>query len=442
MTKKIWIVAACGVVTWSAHARAQSGGPGAEAVLASQYVNADTGLTLEEAIARALTQEPTLRAVRTDVERVKGEQIQAGLHLNPSVSFMQQNEPGGTDSQSRVEMQWPLDLFRKSGRVAVAERELQATELSVSDRERLLAAEVRLKYGEVVAAIRDLSVSDDLVTATTRQIELLRARVDQGSTPPLERNMVEVELHRLEAERLLQAGQVDRAVIELKRLLGMRANDPLQLRDTLEQLVTIDTALPLRPDSTAVTIRPDVQEAEARIRVADAQMDRAQREGRFDLSLFGSYMRTDAAFPQLGLNAQGEVTPIRGVFHYVSAGAALSIPLRNQNQGAVASAKAERAGAAQRLSATQLTAEAEIAGARVRDDRARSAMAIFRGGARDLARQNLDVVRQTYELGRATVFDVLAEQRRYLDLEHAYSTALREAYDARTALRRARGDVR
>ena len=56
--------------------------------------------------------------------------------------------------------------------------------------------------------------------------------------------------------------------------------------------------------------------------------------------------------------------------------------------------------------------------------------------------QNLDVVSQTYELGRATVFDVLAEQRRYLDFEHAYSNALREAYDARTALRRALGDVR
>ena len=89
-----------------------------------------------------------------------------------------------------------------------------------------------------------------------------------------------------------------------------------------------------------------------------------------------------------------------------------------------------------------MTAEAEIAAATARDDRARSAIAVYRGGARDLARQNLDVVTQTYELGRATVFDVLAEQRRYLDFERAYSNALREAYEARTALRRALGDVR
>jgi cobalt-zinc-cadmium efflux system outer membrane protein len=150
----------------------------------------------------------------------------------------------------------------------------------------------------------------------------------------------------------------------------------------------------------------------------------------------------DAGFPQLGLDAQGELTRVRGLFHYVNAGVALSVPLRNQNQGQLAAAQAERAGAAERLNAAQLTAEAEIAAAIARDERARSAVAIYTGGARDLARQNLDVVGQTYGLGRATVFDVLAEQRRYLDFEHAYSNALREAYDARTALRRALGGVR
>jgi cobalt-zinc-cadmium efflux system outer membrane protein len=436
------MVTACGLLIGSANVRAQSRAPNLSPPLASQYVNAETGITLDEAIARALAQEPTLRATRTDVDVAKGDQVQAALRPNPTVSFMQQLQPGGTDSQTRIEMVWPLDLFRKTGRVAVADQAVQAAELSISDRERLLAADVRTKYGEVVAAVRDLSVGDDLVATMTRQAEVLRARVEQGGTAPLERNMVEVELRRLEADRLLQAGRVDQAAIELKRLLGMSANASLQLRDTLEQLALREVAQPLRPAGTAVSIRADVQEAEVRIRVADAQIDRAQRDGRFDVSLIGSYMRMDAGFPQLGLDAQGALTPIRGLFHYVSVGAALSLPLRNQNKGAVALAQAERAGAAARLNAAQLTAEAEIAAALVRDERAGRAIAVYVGGARDLARQNLDVVTQTYQLGRATVFDVLAEQRRYLDFERSYSNALREAYDARTTLRRALGDLR
>jgi outer membrane protein TolC len=285
-------------------------------------------------------------------------------------------------------------------------------------------------------------VSEDLVATTTRQAEIVRARVDQGSTAPLERNMVEVELRRLEADQFVQAGRVDQAAIELKRLLGMSANAPLQLRDTLEQLALREVAQPLRPAATAAATRADVQEAEARIHVADAQIDRAQRDGRVDMSLIGSYMRMDAGFPQLGLDTQGELTPIRGLFHYVSVGVAVSLPLRNQNMGAVASAQAERAGAAARLHAAQLSAEAEIAAAVARDQRAADAIAVYTGGARDLARQNLDVVGQTYQLGRATVFDVMAEQRRYLDFERSYSNALREAYAARAALRRALGDSR
>lgn len=442
MTRYLWIVTACSTLIWTADVRAQSTAPDLREALAPQYVNAETGMTLDEAITRALAQEPTLRATRTDVDAARGMQRQAGLHPNPSVSFMQQQEPGGTDNQSRVEMQWPLDLFRKAGRVAVADRELEATERRVADHERTLAADVRVKYGEVVAGVRDLAVSDDIVATTARQYDLLRARVEQGGTPPLERNMVDVQLRRLQADRLLQAGRVEGEIAELKRLLGLPATALFQLHDTLEQLVERDTAAPARTEPNAVDNRSDVQEAEARVRVADAQIDRARREGRFDLSLVGSYMRMDTTFPQLGFSPQGGLTPVHGLFHYVSAGAALTVPLRNRNEGAVAAAEAERTGATARLTAAQLTAQAEIAASTARDERARAAVAVYRQGARELARQNLDVVTQTYELGRATVFDVVAEQRQYLELERAYTNALREAYDARTALRRARGEVR
>src|SRR4051812_43369355 len=230
MTKRLWIVTACAILAWSANGRAQSGVQSPPGPLASQYLNTETGITLAEATTRALAQEPTLRATRTEVDVARGGQVQSAAHPNPTLSFMQQLEPGGTDSQTRIELQWPLDLFRKTGRTAVADQELHAAEQGIADRERLLAADVRMKYGEVVAAVRDLSISDDLVATMTRQLDLLRARVEQGGTAPLERNMVEVELRRLEAERLLQGGQVDRVIIELKRLLGMRATVPLQLR--------------------------------------------------------------------------------------------------------------------------------------------------------------------------------------------------------------------
>ena len=41
--------------------------------------------------------------------------------------------------------------------------------------------------------------------------------------------------------------------------------------------------------------------------------------------------------------------------------------------------------------------------------------------------QNLAVVGQSHELGRVTVFEILAERRRYLDVERAYTEVLRAA---------------
>ena len=119
----------------------------------------------------------------------------------------------------------------------------------------------------------------------------------------------------------------------------------------------------------------------------------------------------------------------------------LTVPVLNRNQGEVAAARAEHAGAEAAYEAARLAADAERAAARARDERARQAVRAYTG-AQTLARQNLTVVGQSYELGRVTVFDVLAEQRRYLDVERAYTEALRTAYEARTALNRALGGVR
>jgi cobalt-zinc-cadmium efflux system outer membrane protein len=443
MTTRMAICSAMGVLVWTVGVNGQALSTVQSEALAPKYLDAVAGLTLPDAISRAVEREPAIRAARTETDVARGMRLQAALRPNPIASFMRQEEPAGTDNQTKVEVQWPLDLFRKPGRVAVAEREVEATEQAVADKERLLAADVRMNYGEVVAALRELTVSDELVAATVRQGALVGARVEQGSTPPLERNMVDVEMRRLEAERLLQAGKVEAALIALKRQLGVPAVERLQVRDTLESLVQSDVTLPPRfVGGPAVGTRPDVQEAEARVRVADARIDRARREGRLDISLFGTYMRMDAGFPQQGVNSRGDLERVRGRFHYVSGGAMVTVPLRNRNQGEIASAQAARLGADATLAAVQLTAQAEIAAATARDDYARRAMTVYAEGARPLARQNLEVVRQTYELGRATVFEVLNEQRRYLDLERAYTAALREAYEARTALRRALGDVR
>jgi len=441
MTARIVLSVLIATLLPAASTSAQS--PGGQAPLAGRFVDPANGLSLEQAIARAIEQEPSLRATRSQVELAQGTKSQASLRPNPSVSFEWRDEPGGTDHLATVGVEWPLDLFRRRARVAVAEREVTVAQLSVSDRERLLAAEVRGRYGEVLATIQDLALFDEVVAATQSQFDLLRSRVEQGASPPLERDLLDVELRRVQADRLLQAGRTEAAVFELKRALGMKADATLTMRDSFEALVQRESsvATEIRVASVTVERRADVREAAARVESAAAKIDRAEAEGRVDVSLFGNYMRMDAGFPQRGFAAGGSsVERVRGQFNYWSAGAMVTIPILNRNQGDAATARAERTGAAAAYDAARLAAEAELASARARDERAREAVKIYGTGA--LARQNLTVVGQSYDLGRVTVFEVLAERRRYLDVMRAYTETLRAAYEARTALNRAIGERR
>jgi len=405
------------------------------------FVDPASGLSLEQAIAQALAQEPLIRAARTTIDAARGMREQAGLRRNISTTAEFRGEPSGTDRQTMISVEWPLDLFRKEGRVGVAERELAAAELSVADRERVLAADVRARFGDALVAIRDLAVLDELIDVSRRQHELLRSRVDEGASPPLERDLVDVELRRLNVDRTLQLGRVERAMFELKRVLGASPDATIRLRETLEDLVNQESSAAPAP-AKAGEQRADVREAGARVAIADAKIDRAERDGRFDVSLFGGYLRMDAGFPQFGVSPAGTPERVHGLFHYITGGATVTLPLLNRNQGEVAAARAERAGAVALQEAAALSAKTEIAAARAVDQRAREAVLLFAGDGRKLARQNLAIVRQSYELGRTTIFEVVAEQKRYLDFERAYTETLRAAYEARTALNRALGESR
>jgi cobalt-zinc-cadmium efflux system outer membrane protein len=398
---------------------------------ATDFVDRTAGMSLDDAIARARQAEPSLRAARSALDVARGSRLQAGLRSNPSFSIERRQEPAGTDNQTSVAAEWPLDLFRRPGRVDVATQELAVAGFKVADSERLLTA------------ARDLQLLDEMVATTGRQHDVVRARVQEGASPALERDLLEVELRRLEAERLLQVGRTEAAMFELKRLLALAPDARLTVADTLETLV--HRARPMVPATgetpAAIEQRPDVREALARVAVAAARVRSAERNGRFDVKLFGSYMRMDAGFPQSAFAPAGGIERVRGVFHYATAGGMVTVPLFNRNQGEIAMARAEQSGASASSEAMRLRAATELAAARALDQRAQAAVTLFAGGAQALARQNLEVVRQSYHLGRTTVYEVLAEQRRYLELERAYTDALRRAYEARTALVLAGGEL-
>jgi len=394
--------------------------------------------TIEQLVTTALERSPELRAARTEIAAAGGQVTQAGLRPNPTLSASRMLMTG-EQHQTLVALEWPLDLYRRSARIGVAQDAVRLATLSIDDRQRILAASVREQAGRLLAARRNVEIMTEGLTAARRTRELLDSRVTEGEIPKIDANIAAVEAGRIEADLALAQADVEAAAIELRALVGLPANAPLVLRESLEDLVRAraDAAAPASIDA-----RADIQVATARVALADARVEQARRDGRVDVSLVGNYGREGYGFEQRGFDAAGRLVPVQGNFHSVEIGANLMLPLRNRNQGAVASAEAERSGEQQLLAARQLVAQAEIDAALVRDREAQRAVDMYATSIRDLARQNVDVQLEAYDLGRTPLTDLLAEQRRYLDVEAGYTAILSRAYDARVALRRARGEIR
>lgn len=408
----------------------------------SRYYDPNSGMSADEAVAYALSHNGELAAIRSEVDASRGLVQQAYLRPNPQLDFERKQQINGKDNDTMVGATLPLELGgRRSARILVAQRELELKETLLADRERLLAAEVCAKFGEALGELLKLGFTEDLLLTTDEGYRLVAARVTEGRTAPLEQNMVLVEVNRIRSIRESNQGKVEIAMLELRNLMGMRPEEPLRLRGNFDHLIE---PLPSVAISTEVALRerPDLQAARALENLAEARIAQARSEGRLNASITGKYELMNFGFPQRGFNESGQLVPIQGRFHSVAVGVTLDLPVRNRNQGTIAAAAAEKSAATQRREFAELTVQREVASAFARYQSSARAAEIYRVGVQGQANANLDVVRQTYELGSKSLLDVIAEQRRFIETQTGYIEALVNTYQARVEIERATASPR
>ena len=394
-------------------------------------------MTVDEVVTRALAENPELRAARADVEAAAGRLQQAGLRPNPMLDLGYQKALT-PDNNFMVGLTLPLDLNgRKDGRVGVAEREIALKRAQVLDRERRLRADVRVKAGELLAVRRNVRTTEELLQVNQDALRVVRDRVREGAAPALDESLQLVEVNRLEATGELLRSRVHVAALQLRSLAGMGPDELLTVRGDLPGPEPVwDRAEAQR---RAVAERPDLVAARAEVAMAAARIRKEQAEGRWDASVNVGYQRQDVGFALNGLTDRGGTRPIQDVFHYFGGGVSITLPVRNRNQGNVAAATAEARAAEHRLALAELVARQEVEAAFAQRAAAGRSLRLYEDGVRAVARRNLDVVRQTHALGRTTLLEVVAEQRRYLDIEVGYTEVLKQVYDTGVEIERTVG---
>jgi len=394
-------------------------------------------MTVDELIARALAAHPEIGATRLEVDAASARVQQAGLRPNPMLDVGGQKALG-PDNNLVVGVTLPLDLNgRKEGRVGVAERELDVRRAQLAERERRLRADLRMKASEVLAARRNLGTTRDLLETNRRAIDILRARVRQGAMSALDENLQAVETNRLETIVTTLASRLDVLLLQLKTLAGLPPEAPLDLVGDLAGA----GALPDQGDVTrrAAQDRPDLAVARGEAAAAAARIRKEEAEGRWDASVNVGYQRQQMGFGVMGITKSGGLREVEDTFHYFGGGFTVTLPVRNRNQGNIAAARAEAAAAERRRDLLDLTVRQEIAAAYAQHAGARRGADLYERGVLQIARRNFDTIRQAYELGRGSLLDVIAEQRRYIEIEAGYTDALKQLYDAVAEVERATG---
>ena len=119
--------------------------------------------------------------------------------------------------------------------------------------------------------------------STARRWRLVGERARRGAVPPLEENLLLVEVNRLDASRRMLESRVEVFTLQLKALAAWPAEAALTLKGDLgAPPPTID-----RPAGVAQALeqRADLRAAQADAAMARAKILKEQAEGRWDASI-------------------------------------------------------------------------------------------------------------------------------------------------------------
>ena len=403
--------------------------PSAPKTLIGLYFDPVQGASSNDLVRRALSANGELAAARLDVERARARLRQAGLRPNPTVDFEQTTgrlTGSGGESETSVGVSLPLELGgQRRRRIELARAEVEAAEAEIADRERRLSGEVRALYAEALGALRELETTEGLNRLDLQSTVVVQARVSEGESAPIELNLLRVEVDRLRSRRALVEGRLRSALIRLKSLAGVPADEPLRLR---ESLAAPSLAAPPGSLDAAIEIalrtRPDLRLARLTEEVAQAGFRLARAQGSPDVTAFSRYTISKSAFDDTPVGV------LRDKDKLLTFGVSVQLPIFNKNQGAKAEAAVAVTQARTRREFLEAVVRSEVASAYARYEAARAALFTFEQGVIERSNENIKTIRAAYELGAFSITELIAEQRRFVDSQREYTEALSEQYRA------------
>jgi len=419
----------------------------AAAALSIQCVlaQAPQPLSLQQLIEVALQRNRDFLAVRERLSETQALLRQAGIRPSPTLEVEgATGRPLGTVGENEFSVGYfrPIETGgKRDKRIEVAQTGVELAQAEVDDRARQLAFDVKMRYIDAAASQQKLRLIGRVVQTNQEYFRLTSARVERGDAAPLEADLFSTELSRVEAEQIVSTGRFESAVSGLKQTVGFSSTDPVMISSDLGIPTPVVTLAELQV--RAKKDRPDLRTAALLVSQAQAEEKLTEAEGRANVTLSARYIHRTSRFDAFGLTSEGTLTPLRDTDNIIAGG--ISIPLfsSRQNSGNIDAARSRFRASELRREHLESVVSLEVESAFNRWTSAARALSILGDRVVNRSQQNLQVVRQAYNLGQLRMFDVLSEQRRAYDTELSFIDAQAEAAKAIAGLERAiAGDLR
>jgi outer membrane protein, heavy metal efflux system len=370
-------------------------------------------LSLREALARTLRDNPELQVFSPAKRVAEAERLQADLRPNPVLGL--EHENFGSAGQARDEQATTLTLSqvielggKRDLRSGAADAAINSVNADYDIARLDALAEASRRFIDLVQSQAQIALADRAVALAQSVAQAVEKRIRAGAASSAERNRAAVELLKAEIDAASDRAEADSKRISLAAMWGRPSADFATVQGELRDLPTLGALAPLLDE---LQQSPAFARFAAERRLREAEMKLARAQAVPDLTVSFGVRRFSAA------NDYGLVASLN-----------MPLPLANRNQGEVAASAARIAVNETEREAAHLRIRAVLYGLYQQAVQTRHRATALDGRAVPEAEQALVLTQRGFANGRFSFLELADAQRQVLQLRSAAIDAFADAH--------------
>ncbi len=378
-------------------------------LLFSSY--ADGILTFDETVARVFVGSPDLKISESEVEGSEGQAIQAGLYPNPIASYSVENVfgnkhwKGWESAESRYELAQLVELGgKRANRTGVAQNEYYASQASLEASKVDLMNRLLKLFVSVVAAQEQLKVAAEQKEIADEVLHSVSAKVDAGKVSIIQKSKAEIAF--INAEIKLDQANVNLRVAK-ERLALLWGSSCADFDEAAYPFFDIQQPKAFAQCMEDLCENPELLEANFAFLASEQRVKLEKSNAVPDVIVSIGYKTL-------------EREEKRGMI----LGAAIPIPVFNQNQGNIYTAHSEMSRYQQELLDTQLQLENKLSLSHQELMRSYTEAMQIQTRVLHSAGLAFDLAKKGYLEGKFEYLEMLDSQRTLFEVKENYIQAL------------------